>query len=434
MNFLEGVSVTSLSSARIGQETNIEFLAEIDKWVLTALEDQQPPFEDFFVDLPGVFPSEVLASLRRLEASSQIPKNFLKMIERDARRLPRRGKIRIADHAIRKHIDHPLDFEWPFARKAHEEVLSTLNSFGGMRSMNVLCLGCPSVFRYAHLSHSIHRFILLDKNASLSGQMNEAQSISNCDLSKEPVPGIVAQAAVIDPPWYMPYYKLFIWAAMKCLVLGGRLLISFPPEGTRPSARNDLRDLLMWCRHIGAELQGRAANCLPYRAPLFEMNALKVQGIRNIPVNWRRGDLIVLAKMRHVEMSRPVCTGEFPDWDEYRIGLVRIKVCRSTTDGRGSPLRCVARTAILPSVSTRYPGREKANVVTSGNRFFHTNSPTLFAAICHDASRFGILQNMRHHQRSSAFPSHSLLRRQLRNLLIQEENEIINYSKATYGI
>jgi hypothetical protein len=48
----------------------------------------------------------------------------------------------------------------------------------------------------------------------------------------------------LTPPWYREFYELFIWAGLHCLPVRGRMILSFPPEGTRPSVKEELRSLV----------------------------------------------------------------------------------------------------------------------------------------------------------------------------------------------
>jgi hypothetical protein len=104
-------------------------------------------------------------------------------------------------------------------------------------------------------------------------------------------------------------------------------------------------------------VENRYPNCLPYRSPLFEVNALRWQGRFELPAWLRRGDLVVLNKesVNSVPKARPFVarTGRRP--------------------GRAL-LGSVATTAVLPSVGSRNKLRKRANVVTHRNRFLSVRS------------------------------------------------------------
>lgn len=421
--------MTYLSRSRIGQETDLAFQASIDEWVLGAADVKEASFGVLLSQLPGVFPSEALASVRRLGRKSVLPRNYCKEIEKSAKmrvNAPDFAQRITVDHRL---VDHPLDFEWPFSLGSHGAILDALRSTCATPRSTVLCLGCPSFVAYAQRTGIPYGIVLWDKNASRIGQMGEINMLSDLDLINDVVPSVVAHAAVLDPPWYNSFCRLFIWAAATSVQVGGAMLLSFPSIGTRPSAADDLREILRWCRKIGVNLQSHLRGHLPYRTPLFEWNALRAQGLYNVPLDWRRGDLLVLRKERHVLTPRPAIPSTVGSWSEHRIGVVRIKIRLAEREYAPAPLRCVGRTSVLPSVSTRYPGRERANVVTSGNRFFHTRSPAAFRELC---QRGGV--RWKPSAKTAIRVHHADLCEQLTQLVLQETSETTEYLKATHDL
>lgn len=421
--------MTFLSRSCIGQETDLAFQASIDEWVLDAADVKEASFGVLLSRLPGVFPSEALASVRRLGKKSVLPRKYCKEIETNARmrvNTPDVAHRITADHRL---VDHPLDFEWPFSLGSHEAIRDVLRNTCAAQKSTVLCLGCPSFVAYTQRTRSPYGIVLWDKNASRIGQMGEINMLSDLDLINDVVPSVVAHAAVLDPPWYNSFCRLFIWAAAASVQVGGAMLLSFPSVGTRPSAAADLREILSWCRQIGVELQSHHPGRLPYRTPLFEWNALRAQGLYNVPLDWRRGDLLVLRKRLHVLTPRPAIPPAVGSWSEHRIGVVRIKIRFGDREYAPAPLRCVGRTSVLPSVSTRYPGRERANVVTSGNRFFHTRSPASFRELCQRSSI-----RWKSSGRTAIRVHHADLCEQLTQLVLQETRETTEYLKATYDL
>jgi hypothetical protein len=354
------------------KEHDPEFLSRVDGWILAAVPGDNTTLASLLRALPGVYPGEALASLHRLDANGFLPAGILSTVLREVARRPVPRRVDSEPHrGVR--LEHPLDYEWVFSHLGKQAILDEIDHLADGKTWTVLSMGCPSVFRLGSDSRR-HKFQLLDKNAAAWGQLSEAQLLTNIDLVHCEIPAMEIDAAVVDPPWYNEFYKLFIWSATMLMRTGGKILLSVPQEGTRPSCVQDLATISSWCQEVGLAEVARHRGRLSYRAPLFELNALRAQGLRNVPVDWRRSDLWVLEKRSSVVPPRP-SLAVVPDiWREHRFGPVRFKVGAAAESSRELRLRALTRTGIVPSVSSRYPGRPKANFVTSGNRFFVANS------------------------------------------------------------
>lgn len=360
-------------------EADRAFIHQIDEWVEAATKDF-PTSNDLFLRLPGIWPAEVLASVARLDIADRVPKKYFRHLESSLNadgwyvpNLGSEGNFHI--------LEHPLDFEWRFAQAGRSALFAELKSFPLEAPAKVLCLGCPTLFATGKTICPHYDFVLWDKNASLLGQMSESESISQIDSCLS-ISGLEAAAAVVDPPWYNDFYRSFIWAALRNVRVGGYIVLSFPPEGTRPSAASDFHEIIRWIEVAGAKLVSRQRGTVPYQSPLFEINALKSAGLTSVPFDWRRGDLVTLQKVRAVSMTKPISPAFQTEWEEHRVGSVRVRINHRETISVSATLNAVAATDVLPSVSTRFPRRSDANVVTSGNRFFRVDSPGRIAEFC----------------------------------------------------
>jgi hypothetical protein len=405
----------------------IGFRKKVDEWVLQRWSLGANSFCDLLSDLPGIYPSEVLCALRRLRAAGEISEFDVLAVELEAASRPALHHEPVEPD--RRLIEHPLDFEWRFTWRGAARICNEIDKSDLKPNSKVLCLGCPSVYLFGRQYRKHIRFSLWDKNTALLGQMDEARDIRCLDVAEAMPPLHAADLAVIDPPWYNEFYKLFIWAAFNCLPLGGRILLSFPPEGTRASAIEDLNSVIKWCSLHGLKLKKRQPNYLPYRSPLFEVNALREQGVTNFPLNWRRGDLIVLTKQQMAYFSKPSCSFPKEEWEEIRVGASRIKICADKKHD-GALFGGVGPTEVLPSVSSRYKLRRFANVVTSGNRFLRSKAPDDLLA-CFAAVDPSIPDSM-----SKGFfeSKHPLLMRKVTDLIFKEEREAAHYFRRIHEL
>jgi hypothetical protein len=396
------------------------FLEKIDAWVLRCLSQGATSFRELLAELPGVYPAEVLCSLRRLRRNSLISELDVLAIELEAASIPVLQREPVAPG--KRFIEHPLDFEWRFTRQGVERICGEIEKRKLKPQAEVLCLGCPSIFLFGRQHFKNLTFRLWDKNTPIIGQMEEVRDICRVDITLTMPPHHAADIIVVDPPWYNEFYRLFIWAGFHCLASGGRIILSFPPEGTRPSVEDDFNSLIKWISQYGLKLESRQPNCLPYRSPLFEVNALRAQGVSNFPLNWRRGDLLILSKQKMTPFPKPSCQFPAEKWEEIGLRTSRIKINREKKCG-GSIFRSVGGPEILPSVSSRYRLRGLANVVTSGNRFIRTSAPDAFFD-CLAAAEASGPDRM---TKTFLASRHPLLMRKVLDLISKEEKEAAQY-------
>jgi hypothetical protein len=174
---------------------------------------------------------------------------------------------------------------------------------------------------------------------------------------------------IADPPWYLEFYRAFIFQASQLLKEDGVLALSVLPLLTRPSAVRDREEILQMATEAGFHLVSAEAGRLGYQTPAFERATFKTHGISS--PNWRRGDLFLFQRIgapRSVGRVRTAASVE-GDWDTYQIGRSQIKVRRraehETCRFVATPL---GRTgSVLESVSRRLPVRALIDVWSSNN-------------------------------------------------------------------
>jgi hypothetical protein len=349
------------------------FQGKVDEWVY-ALLSEDTTFARLIKALPSVYPSDALASIRRLHRGGKITLLQYKTLEAEVQQEPSFDPSMPIPKSV--FLEHPLDYEWRFTNQGVVTIFQEIENLGLAQNSRILCLGCPSVFLLGRKARRNLQFDLWDKNGAKIGQLAEAEGLGSCDIEHGALPATAASATVIDPPWYLDFFRLFTWASLQVIPIGGRILMSFPPRGTRASAKTDFREFEDWCVKNGLQLERRKEGYLPYRSPLFECNALKAEGLTNVPLDWRRGDLLIFRKERVIISERPVAPARRKEWVELRVGHSRIRISTQQASAK-TPLEPVASTDVLPSVSSRNCMRPNANVVTSGNRFLKTQSPDL---------------------------------------------------------
>jgi hypothetical protein len=276
-------------------------------------------------------------------------------------------------HRIKLPLPHPLDYDWRFHDTAVRFLLERCKALSHVSEMIVL-LGTPSVLRYALENRYPRRMLLLDANRIITdclAKVAPAGKVVLCDISKDTLPGISSPVVVIDPPWYPESIQLFIWAACQLSTIGGYVLASLPPVGTRPNIEQERGKILDWAMQLGLTLIRVEESALPYSSPPFERNALKTEGFNNISPCWRRGDLIIFSHTNQVLMNRPSVPSFEGEWTEEVHSGIRLRMRHSYDQQFRDPkLESILPGNILPSVSRRDLRRRLVDVWTSGNRVF----------------------------------------------------------------
>lgn len=273
-------------------------------------------------------------------------------------------------HAMKLPVPHPLDFDWRFTSETIDELFRLVNERD--QSGSGLCfLGAPTLFRAAVERGMDRPFYLVDASVASAQALQEAQGrIFVCDLLTDPLPDLRAAVVVSDPPWYEEFVRAFIWAAAQLVEVGGSVLLSFPPVGTRPYIEDEWKRTQNFAQQLGLTLREKSLS-LKYVSPPFEQNALRAAHHQYVQPDWRPGILVLFEKTGECQEPRPSSEVCHTKWSEQSVLGVRWRfrpqqqpiVCR--------PLLVEAVPGdILDSVSRRDPRRAKGDVWTSGNRIF----------------------------------------------------------------
>lgn len=357
------------------------FNTKIDALTKAAITGGASSFSVLLNTLPSVYPTELLASLDRLAASGAISTLVAAAVRRDAAT----KKSAVAEGQSLLPLPHPLDFEWRFTPDAARAMLNRaadMTPAGG----ELLLFGTPGLAVEALTLPIARRLAFLAENNCVTDRivaLNRATgsplaiAFCSCGLPRES-----ADAVLLDPPWYLDFVRPMLAAAAHACRPGGVVLISLPPDGTRPNSEADRYSAIAFGRRLGLDLIDHCAHSIGYETPFFERNSLAACGIYP-PPHWRRGDLLVLRKGRESTQAPLSSSAHRREWTEVCIGRMRLSIRkpRKTASGEAR-LASLIEGDVLPTVSRRDPRRRLAQVWTSGNRIFHTGDPQLL----HDAA------------------------------------------------
>ena len=351
------------------------FRAFVDCSVSAAVVSGLTTFTSLLRHLPSVYPTELLASLNRLDRLGAINHDVVQVIrcQISARPTePPEGRSLLP-------LPHPLDFEWRFTPDVSRDLLDAACALTHANGQ-ILLFGTPGLAVEA-LTLPISRPIsfLGEDNCvtrrliALNQAIGSPLSVTLCSAG---LPLESADAILLDPPWYMDFIRPMLSAASAACRRGGVVLVSLPSVGTRPSVLADREKVLRFAGRLGLDLVEVRTLAIAYDTPFFETNALSAAGVF-APSRWRRGDLVILRKSRRSARLSSGASGRRREWVEVLIGRMRLFI-RADRSASGLPrLIPLVSGGILPSVSRRDPRRQPAQVWTSGNRVFRTDNPEL---------------------------------------------------------
>jgi hypothetical protein len=346
---------------------------DVDDWIVRAISGGAQTFGSLVRRLPSVYPTVVLTALRRLADQSRISPLLAEGMAREVVLPPTASVCRMG---VRLPLPHPLNYEWRFSDQAAKDLLrlaKRLNRPGD----KILLFGTPRIASTAIAEGFGGPMLFLGENNPVTAAIRAANTaeggrmtVVTCD-THELTPG-EAGVVVLDPPWYMDFIRPMLAAAAAACRFGGHVVVSLPPNGVRPSARDDRTKILYWAHRQGLSLLIEDAAQLSYETPFFEANALAAAGVTNVPADWRRGDLVIFRKFSRREVVPSTSSVRKNRWKEVFIGSMRLFIRTDRViDSTAEPaFRPVAADEIMPTVSRRDPRRHRASLWTSGDRAF----------------------------------------------------------------
>jgi hypothetical protein len=358
------------------------FDAIVDRWVAAEVAIGRPTFAAIVKELPGVYPECALASLRRLKANGQIAGRLLSDVECEVSQRPARVSPGMTDGLP---LPHPLEYEWRFTASTAQYLLAMATQLC-TRGGSVMLLGTPSVAAMAVRYPSDRPLVFVGEEnsvtSSLHGMSNAAGSRVRVFTCGQAVYGGDADVVVLDPPWYFDFIRPMLAAAALGCRVGGYLILSLPSVGTRPSAAEDRVRTIRLADRLGLELVEERRRALAYSSPLFERNALAAVGLANVPIDWRRSDLVLLRKHQRVEIPAPPRSTHLSAWIEIVLNGTRVFTRRGSEIAPRAiaSLDPIVPASVLPSVSRRDPRRRLASTWTAGNRLFSCSRADLLVA------------------------------------------------------
>jgi hypothetical protein len=286
---------------------------------------------------------------------------------------------------------HPLDYDWRFTADTTERMaLRILSETPG--AGHIALVGTPSLINKIPHGRSDCRVTLVDGNEELvtylaRQQQHPGLTCKYVDLTLGPAKlDEPSNVVMCDPPWYVEYYAAFLAQAAVIAEIGATVFISLLPLCTRPESERDRQEIFNIAGSLGLTPYALEPGVLVYDIPPFERKSLALEGL-SVTEAWRRGDLLVLQKvsapteqdMRRALERSNLAREDRRQWREVLIGARKIKLRRAADDSNGRPeLVRIERDDLLPTVSRRYPGRERVDLWLWDNRVFGVTNGRAF--------------------------------------------------------
>ena len=368
----------NLPIAKITDYSRIPFERRVDQWLREQIVRNGSDFHGAIKNLPGVYPTAALASLRRLHNEGFICSGTYKSLEFQATK-----QVNSLEVNPMFPLPHPINFEWRFTKQSSLDVLKTAQTYRDDNGLPILYFGTPGVAFEALRQNNVEPGIFIGEDNAVTElleqrniERNRPIQIQRCG---DKLQSGCASTVVIDPPWYMDFIKPMLMAATQTVVMNGFIQFSMPPVGTGRSAYRQRQQIFELAGSLGLDVVKVRRGFLRYETPFFEANALRASGLSTY-VDWRCGDLVTFVKRRTNTVSIDTRSLNAPVWREAVIGRMRLYIAQASNNGEAL-LQSIVSNDILPSVSRKHPLRSKANVWTSGNRMFYSdNTDLLFLA------------------------------------------------------
>lgn len=334
-----------------------------------ALKRHPDTTEQFFRELRGAFPTEVIDLLPKLKPRVDELRQPAEKSDEDILGQPE---------------PHPIDYDWRFTAETAESVANLIGS-----NSNILCLGTPTIFQVVGArGHCAH---LVDQNPLLPHQIPQ---FPHCTVETSTVANTLQSGrrfstVILDPPWYPTCYDQWISIALSRLSRPGIILVSLFRDLTRPDALSERKKLLANFAAIG---RTTIIDQLTYSTPRFEHEVLSRAGLPNLG-SWRAADLVrieVAAEAPGVDVNLLKPSAQ-RGWQRFLIGnqVVAVKT-QAVDDGPISYVEPGGRAVgtELRSVSRRDTTRRRLTVWTSRNRAVIATGTFRISALLSRISKF----------------------------------------------
>ncbi len=374
-----------------------QYLDLIKSRILSVLSESPVDFIDLLKSLRGVYPGLVRTEIDNLIQANEVfyaqgrfyaNTEYYSRIDKESfdwRFISSVSKQENADD-IWTVQTHPGDYDWRFSTSTISELTySFKQTFNKEDTIGLF--GVESL--YIPFSNYFNECYLFNNSKVILEQLNStgySNGLIHHDLFDQFRFERKFSVIVADPPWYLPFYRAFIFSASKALKIGGKLFLSLIPEMTRPDALLDRKKVIEYSESCGFKMRSCLQDELLYRVPPFERIELEKSNL--FIGEWRTSDLVELDKIADADLSVPENPSDEANWHDLVVGGILIKIRkRKYVANLNSILTFDYANLQEPyfgTISRRSPYRDRIDIWTSDNMAFSTSNPRIIQKILQD--------------------------------------------------
>lgn len=214
--------------------------------------------------------------------------------------------------------EHLANYEWRFSKKSAKKILSVIKL-----QSNICCLGTPSVVLETIIEKkTIKNITLLDINEPLISMIRKKTAESDSiNVYEYNVLNILDSqlaekfdAVIINPPWYLDYYKAFIYRSIQLLKNTGKIIMPIFPILSRQNAIADLIEIHGFIKSMGFT-SIKSLGFVDFEMPEFEKEIFENNNVLIPPLNWRKSELIELSFNTKRIKEYDVEITDYVDWE-----------------------------------------------------------------------------------------------------------------------
>ncbi|WP_198674475.1 dGTP triphosphohydrolase [Idiomarina tyrosinivorans] len=191
---------------------------------------------------------------------------------------------------------NPKHYQWWYTLASQEDFVGRLLSTHD--KLRVLCIGTPTIASV--LSSNEVPTVLLDIDADIIELYNRTYSNKGKGVRYDVFKGLPSEhhkkfnISVIDPPWYLEYFKAFLSRAISGTKNGGLVYCSIPQILTRPGIAAERQSIIEELTNCGHEVLCIEKSSFKYIVPEFEDVSFKEKKLSLSNQPWRASDLLII--------------------------------------------------------------------------------------------------------------------------------------------
>jgi hypothetical protein len=230
------------------------FQTQVESWIADALKPGPCSFPELLARLPGVFPSVALDALDRMKRQGRLSPEVANTLGWQVCNFGPGTPPRLDDLPP----PHPLDFEWRFTQRTASELLSLAQTLTKLNDRVVL-LGTPAVAASAAAAPIDRATVFVGEDnvitsavTALNERNRRRLAIQTC--RPQALLPRNAGVVIVDPPWYFDFIRPILAIAAASCRVGGFVLLSLLPIGTRSGAAQDRARIAYYLRRLSLEI------------------------------------------------------------------------------------------------------------------------------------------------------------------------------------